>query len=234
MPSPALLLAIPILAGVAGGALSSVDARPWTVLVAAAWGAAVLALYFRRSGLVVAATVIGCAAAGASLGARARVEITQPSLLSWFRQSPAREAPARLTGVLREDAGISAAGIGAVVDTIEVNGRPLTGGVRVTVSGAQATSILQDWRAGRTVSLTAQLREPLDYRDPGVPSDRLRLARQGIVLLGSVKSAALTSLDRRGSRLSEAAGALRTWVRAGTRWRLEPSARGRSASSPPS
>src|SRR5205085_8114163 len=60
------------------------------------------------------------------------------------------------------------------------------------------------------------LREPLDYRDPGVPSDRARLARQGIVLLGSVKSAALTTVTARGGWLAESAAALRAWVRAGT------------------
>ena len=214
MSAPALLLAVPILAGVIAGALSSVDAQSGLVPLGAAWLAAALALYRGRSGLVVAATVVGCTAAGMSLGARARVETTQPALLAWVSRSPAADAPVRLTGVLREDAGITSGGLGAVLDVTEAGGLSLRGGVRITVGGAHAGSIRHDWRAGRTVSLTAVLREPLDYRDPGVPSDRRRLARQGIVLLASVKSAALASVDRRGPPLSEAAGALRSWVRA--------------------
>ena len=57
---------------------------------------------------------------------------------------------------------------------------------------------------------------PVDFRNPGVPSDRARLARQGIALLGTVKSAALVTVTGRGSFVAEAAGALRAWVRATT------------------
>src|SRR5262249_31926190 len=65
-----------------------------------------------------------------------------------------------------------------------------------------------------TLAVDVQLREPLDYRDPGVPSDRARLARQGLVLLGSAKSAAMVAVVANGSVLSEAAAALRARVRA--------------------
>ena len=58
MSAPALLLAVPILAGVIAGALSSVDAQSGLVPLGAAWLAAALALYRGRSGLVVAATVV--------------------------------------------------------------------------------------------------------------------------------------------------------------------------------
>src|SRR6185436_13799439 len=66
---------------------------------------------------------------------------------------------------------------------------------------------------GRTVTADVQMREPLDYRDPGVASDRDRLARQGIALIGTIKSAALVSILRRGNPMSEAAAALRARVR---------------------
>src|SRR5262249_60053551 len=58
--------------------------------------------------------------------------------------------------------------------------------------------------------------EPLDYHDPGVPGDRDRLARQGIVLLGTVKSASLVSIAGRGTIVSEASAALRAWIRTAT------------------
>src|SRR5262249_21375816 len=72
------------------------------------------------------------------------------------------------------------------------------------------------WRAGRAVAAPATLREPLDYRDPGVPGDRERLARQGIALIGTVKSGSLVSITARGTIVSEASAALRAWIRAAT------------------
>ncbi len=216
MSAPALLVAIPLLAGVIGGALADATSRAGLVALAAAWMVAVLALWRGRSALVVAATVAGCAAAGVTLGAGANRAAANPSLLVWFHASAPADAPVRIIAVLREDARPTAAGLGAVVDVVEVEGRAATGGVRVTIAGALAATIRRDWRAGRTVAMTVQLRQPLDYRNPGVPSDRARLARQGIVLLGSVKSAALTTLLTRGSPLAELAGALRARVRQAT------------------
>ncbi len=40
------------------------------------------------------------------------------------------------------------------------------------------------WRAGRAVRVTAALREPTTYRNPGVPDERRALARRGIALVG--------------------------------------------------
>ena len=161
--------------------------------------------------------------------ARARTTAAaDPSLLVWFHESSARNDPVRLEAVLREDAtprpgsgqalqpGAGAGGLAVTVDAVTADGRPVDGGVRVTIVGALAAGRAREWRAGRTVAMTVLLREPLDYRDPGVPGDRARLARQGIVLLGSVKSAALTAIVARGSWLAEGAAALRAWVRRST------------------
>lgn len=216
MSAPAILVAIPLIAGVVAGGVLGTGSRVALTVLGAAWVVVLISLWMRRDVLVVAATVAGCLAAGVALGAGAAKAAASPSLLTWFHESASRDGPIRLTGVLREDASSSTAGVAALVDAVEAEGRRVTGGVRISVAGALAGSVRPDWRAGRTISMHVLLREPLDYRDPGVPSDRARLARQGIVLLGSVKSAALTTVVARGSWLSEGAAALRARVRVAT------------------
>jgi competence protein ComEC len=224
MSVPALLVAIPLIAGVVAGALSGVGSRAGLIVLALAWLGAALGLWRAARILVIAGTLAGCLAAGVALGARATLASARPSLVTWFDASASRDRPVRLTAVLREDAtgaspradAASSAGISVTVDAVEVEGRRVEGGVRVAIAGALAGGVRHEWRAGRTVAMSVLLREPLDYRDPGVPGDRARLARQGIVLLGSVKSAALTSVVARGTWLSEAAAGLRARVRAAT------------------
>src|SRR4029453_9730728 len=72
---------------------------------------------------------------------------------------------------------------------------------------------LDQWRAGRTVRATVLLRRPVPFRDPGVPDDVRLLARRGVGLVGSVKSAALVDVVRRGGPVAEAGGAVRAWTR---------------------
>jgi competence protein ComEC len=236
MSAPALLIAIPLIAGVVAGALAGAGSRAGLIVLALAWLVAAVGLWRGRRAVVVAATVAGCLAAGVALGARASQAVAEPSLLVWFHEASARNDPVRLEAVLREDAtprpnsgpaprpspgqalqpAAVEGGLGVTVDAVTVDGRRADGGVRVTIAGALAAGRAREWRAGRTVAMTVVLREPLDYRDPGVPSDRARLARQGIVLLGSVKSAALTAVVARGSWLDEGAAALRAWVRRST------------------
>ena len=216
MSAPAVLVALPLLAGVVAGGLSGRGSRAALIVLGLAWLVVIISLWMRRDAVVVAATVAGCLAAGVALGAGAAQTAANPSLLDWFHESASRDGPVRLTAVVREDASSTAAGVTAIVDAVNVEGRRAGGGIRVSIAGALGDSLRRDWRAGRLVSMNVQLREPLDYRDPGVPSDRSRLARQGIVLLGSVKSAALTKVIARGNWLSESAAALRARVREST------------------
>ena len=170
------------------------------------------------------ALVAGFVSAGALLGARAARTAAQPELLAWQRQA-SLDRPVSVVGILREDAAKAASGVAVTVDLTQVDGVAADGGVRLAIAGALAADASSAWRAGREISAVATLREPLDYRDPGVPSDRERLARQGIFLIGSVKSAALAAIVKRGGTLSEAAAALRASVRNSTasavgRWSL--------------
>ena len=220
MAAPALVAAISLIAGVLLGTIADCP-RAYHAGLAAAWLIAAVSL--RRGWRVAscAAIVAGFIACGAALGSRGAREIAQPALLAWQRQLPA-ERPVRLVGIAREDAARTRTGVSLTLDVMDADGVAARGGVRVSVAGALATDAAPAWRAGRTIAVTAIMREPLDYRNPGVPSDRERLARQKIALLGSAKSAALVHVAARGSILGEAAGSLRAWVRASTAAAVRP------------
>jgi competence protein ComEC len=216
MTAPSAFVAVPLLIGViAGAALGASVVYAALAVLACCWLATGVSFWrqLRLSFLVAAGA--GFLAAGAALGAHATRVVEQPSLLEWYRQRM-RTDPVYVTAVLREDASRSAAGVGLTVDITSVEDRRVAAGARIAIAGTLATMASGEMRAGRTVAMTAQLREPLDYRNPGVPSDRARLARQGIVLAGSVKSAALTRVIAPGSALQEAASAMRAWVRTAT------------------
>ncbi|RPJ83273.1 MAG: ComEC/Rec2 family competence protein, partial [Acidobacteria bacterium] len=90
---------------------------------------------------------------------------------------------------------------------------PARGGVRLTVAGGQAAAQAGAWRAGRRLRLTAGLRLPTRYLDPGVRDARLGSARRGTILTGGVKSASLVELVQEGSALDEAAASIRRHTR---------------------
>src|SRR5438093_1238759 len=71
MSAPALLVAIPLLAGVAAGALSGAGSRAGLIVLGIAWLAATIGLWRRRRMVVVLATIAGCLGAGVASGARA-------------------------------------------------------------------------------------------------------------------------------------------------------------------
>jgi competence protein ComEC len=87
------------------------------------------------------------------------------------------------------------------------------GGVALIVAGMLAAERIDEWRAGRTIRVPAELRRPSRYLNPGVPDDERALARRGTTLVGSVKSAALVDVVANGGPLSEAAADARAFVR---------------------
>ena len=143
---------------------------------------------------------------------------SQPSILDTIGSS--RQEPVRLVGVLRQDASIGGFGVTAVVDATSVVvgavDRPVGGGVRAAILGSLAPPRAGQWRQGRTVALTALLREPASYRDFGVHDDRARLIRDHIGVLATVKSAALVNVVARGALHDEVAAAIRRYVRRAT------------------
>ena len=88
------------------------------------------------------------------------------------------------------------------------------GGVSLLVGGTLASGRAREWRAGRTVQVSAQLRRPARYLNPGVPDGERALALRGTALVGSVKSAALVEVLAAGPWWDERAADVRAGVRA--------------------
>ena len=228
MQIPAAVIAFPLLAGCAAGVVSTDAGDPGLALRAAA--ACVIVLFAGAAWITDDLVPEGAAAvsaatllAGFSLGLTAAREAYMPPLLEWYEAQPAttRDAPVLIEGVLREDATLTGFGASVVLDVVKVAGavpiggharRP--GGIRIAVGGGGVPASIAAWRAGRTVRAPAVLRPPATYRNPGLPDERRALARRGIVLVGSVKSAALVEVVGEGSPVEEAAAAARAWVRA--------------------
>lgn len=181
------------------------------LLAAACWAAE------GRAPEVSAAIAAGCVLAGVSLGLVAAHAAYRPPLLAWFEMGGADDGPVVIEGVVREDAAPTQFGAALVVDVRRVHLPRRTvvsrGGVRLAVAGAAASASADQWRAGRTIRIAALLRRPATWRNPGLPDEQRALARRGIALVGSVKSAALVEVMARGSWIAESAAAARAWSR---------------------
>src|SRR5215210_490771 len=224
MRVPAAIAAVPLLAGSAAGVLlvDYIPERLILALAATAMFGLIAAFGFLEEDLPVATFVtiaVAYAAAGMSMGTAGARASYAPSLLRWF-ESHTQEArgPVSLDGILREDAGATEYGASTTMDVAAVvaSGSPpamASGGARIVIGGAVRAADLAQWRAGRHVRMSALLRLPTVFRDPGVQDDTRALARRGIVLIGSVKSASLVDVLNRGNRLEEVAAAVRARVR---------------------
>ena len=126
--------------------------------------------------------------------------------------------------MLREDAALPPAGVSLAVDVDRVGrARGQIRQLRAQADARWRPSIgnRQHWPPARWGSgapaaasgLTAMLREPATYRNPGVPDEQRASRGAGIALVGSVKSAAMVEVVARGQRVDEWARAFRAWVR---------------------
>ncbi len=226
MRAPAIFIAIPLLAGSLAG-LTLVDAvRPELSLCAAAgavlaWMAAAAWLEDGHAPEVTVALVMGCALAGFSLGLSAARAAYGSPLAIWFdtHEARGRGEPAVVDGVLLEDASPGTSGVSVTLDVRSVDGVDLVPGawgraaIRVAVGGTQAEARAHEWRAGRTVRAPITLRRPASYRNPGTQNEARALARRGIALVGSVKSASLVDVVARGGPVAETAAHARAWTR---------------------
>ena len=224
MRVPAALLAIPLLAGASAGVLL-VDSTPERLIAVAAFAAVLCALAGAgflandSAGGVMVCVCAGAAMAGYSMGGSTTRALVSPVLLRWFDAAVGESAdPVVLEGRLREDAALFpyGAAIALDVDRAAFVGRPLEdrpGGVRLVVGGAPRPELVAQWRSGRRLRVTALLRHPLSFDDPGVGDERRELALHGTVLTGSVKSAALVEILARGNWIDERAASARAWTR---------------------
>lgn len=206
MYAPALLLAVPLLAGSAAAFLLFDPLTPTPELLVS--GASILGLIgafgaYATDDRATAPVLMAIAAAlaGFSLGISDARRVYATPLARWFEEAaPATAVP--LSGVLVEDAAVTPSGASLLVDVSSIEPphesgvgghvRPrVSGGVRLSVTGTLIEGRVREWRAGRAIRVPAFLRPASTYLNPGTPDERPSLARKGIVLVGSVKSAAL-------------------------------------------
>lgn len=241
--SIAAIPAAGLLAGCAAGLVLSDLPPLWLGLVLGASIPLGLLMAQRGTAWALAAMVgSGFCAGGALLASRAWHEAWHPTLRGAFADLAAREravgrqpgrpppederASVEVTGVLRRDGAVTPSG-GVSLDVevtriagLEPSERPalrsghaVQGGILLTVVGVLGVERIDQWRAGRTIRAPALLRRPSRYLNPGVPDQERSLARRGVTLVGSVKSAALVEVLSRGSTLAETAAHGRSFVR---------------------
>jgi competence protein ComEC len=223
VPVPPVLVfpACGFLAGVAIGATVAPPVLPLVPVVACASGASLLAFGLGRPRVFLALVAAGFTATGLLLGARAGAAMLDPPLrgaLADVLRASGRDAPVVvLEGRLRHDAAPTAYGAGFTLDVVRVTvageAREVGGGVRVSVGGDVPAEAIRAWRAGRRVRLPGAVRRALPYLNPGVPDQEAMLARRGIALLASVKSARLVEVIGAATPVEEAAASVRWFVR---------------------
>ena len=130
---------------------------------------------------------------------------------------PRHETPVVIEGTLAADAAVTDSGalLRLRVERVWLGLCPeaAPGGASLTVTGVLAADAVGEWRAGRRIKAPALLRRPARYLNAGVPDQERLLARRGVSLVGSIKSAALVEVISRGHWFDETAGAIRSAVR---------------------
>ncbi|MGE3275678.1 MAG: DNA internalization-related competence protein ComEC/Rec2 [Vicinamibacterales bacterium] len=235
MPYLSLLLTAALVAGLAWGVAADVPppvaARAGLAL---AWLAGVVAWRRGARHVQLASAAAACACAGWLLGGAAVAAALHPPLREVLdRRHPgfalgasggARlDEPVLVEGRLLADAAVVPAGVSLrmAVTRIWIGAGPVAadGGVAVSVGGEMAAGQAGHWRAGRLLRAPMFLRRPAVYLNPGVPDGERALARRGIALVGSVKSAALVEVVGEARWWDRAAAAVRARTRtAVARW----------------
>lgn len=150
------------------------------------------------------ATAVALAAgAGLLLGAHARDGVLESPLRAWLaaRSSPVPEH-VRVEGRLTADAEPAGEGTRMMValEAVEADGIriPIRGRIMAHVAGSRSGRARAGWTRGRHVGLTASIREPDGFRNPGGPSEAWQDLRRPYDVLASVKSAELVEISPGG------------------------------------
>ena len=212
--STSLALALAVSAGVAAGVfLNPASLWPARWLVAIFGVAAFLLAARGRMAIAKALAICALAATCALIGADAQHRALYPPLRQLLEARfggfaietldlDRHDTPFEIEGRLMADAAITDAGANLRIQVdrvwIESCPEPASGGVSITVAGVLAAEAASEWRAGRRVRMPAVLRRPARYLNEGVADQELLLARRGIALVGSAKSAALVQVVEPG------------------------------------
>lgn len=229
MPYLSLVLTLALTAGLVAGVLFDFAwTTPASVAVATGWVTALVAFHRRWTRIQLAALGLCAVASGWLLGASAVDRALYPPLRTLLEQrlggfsidadGDARlEEPVTIEGRLRTDAAPGETGVNLRIDVERVwlgpSPEPAAGGVSLTVSGALHADSFRVWTAGRLVRAPALLRRPARYLDWGLSDQERAMARRGLALVGTVKSAALVELAGRARWWEEAAAAVRAATR---------------------
>ena len=227
--STSLALAIAAAAGTAAGVFlepSRLWFVPWLLVITG-----LLAMVAASKNAHGARRVLGAGALASGsllLGGAAQDAALHPKLRTLLEErlggfaiesieSARHDDPIVIEGRLMSDATPIDAGAGVRVAVerawIGATAEPAEGGVSLTVAGALAADAVDRWRAGRRIKAPALLRRPATYLNAGTANQERLLARRGIALVGSIKSAALVDVTRRGTWLDEAASECRAAIR---------------------
>ncbi|MGE0864371.1 MAG: ComEC/Rec2 family competence protein [Vicinamibacterales bacterium] len=182
----------------------------------------------RRMDWALRCGLTGLAAAAALLAGAAHDAALHPPLRTLLEQrlggfaiegadSPRHDTPIVVEGRLLADAAITESGalLRLQIERVWIGPcpEPAPGGASLTVGGALAAAAVGEWRAGRRIKAPALLRRPARYMNTGVPDQERLLARRGLSLVGSIKSAALVEVVKRGHWFDESAASVRAAVR---------------------
>ena len=212
-------IVLPATALVAGVLLSVVEPWPDAIavgLLLAAVGLACRAYVRREAWRLMVSVIAGSALVGITVGSRSERAARDPPALSALQLDEQDDA-SLVEGTLASDAQVAPDATILAIDVRRIRRRqrwlPTAVGISVAVNGQVSDVVVRTWRAGRTVRASVWLHEPSRYLDPGVPDQRLSLARRGVLLTGTVKSPALVEVTRRGTWIDEAAASIRDHVR---------------------
>lgn len=238
MPHLSLVLTLALVAGLAGGVLTDVRlALPASLTLSAAWTCALLAFQRRWPRVQLASLAAAISMAGCVLGADAVERALHTPLRTTLDQrfggfmiegiaDGRANHPIVIEGRLREDAAPTATGVTLriEVDRIWIGASPqrTAGGVSLSVGGALHGAHLSGWTAGRRIRAPALLRRPATYLNVGLTDQERMLARRGITLVGSIKSAALVEVQGHASWWEELAAHVRARTRAALERHVKP------------
>jgi competence protein ComEC len=229
MPHLSLAFTAALIAGLAGGVLFDLPSM-WVPSIALAGGWVIAFVSFQRGlprvqlgslgvSAVAAGWLLGSAAVDRALNPPLRLTLDQR--LGGFAIDAPGDArlddPVVIEGRLRADAMPTGSGVvlRIAVERIWLGPCPEStdGGVSVTVTGALQDEAIADWTAGRVVRAPALLRRPARYMNHGLGDQERAMARRGVALVGTIKSAALVDVVARGRWWEEAAAAVRAATR---------------------
>ncbi|MGB6483724.1 MAG: ComEC/Rec2 family competence protein [Candidatus Acidiferrales bacterium] len=197
MKLPALWLALAFASGIMASGVVAKGFTFWVVASVVAIATGLCLTLFAKPSVVAGSLAL---AAWFALGGLAtqleRTNVSQDDAAILVTSGVLEtKEPLRWVGRLREDPEPTPLGWRYTIDlqSVEETGRtlPVHGGLRLTYYRGSDNETPPAVRAGDTVEALCRARIPRDYLDPGAFDERGYLARQGIELLGALRSTEL-------------------------------------------